>query len=75
VALVTSLDEVFTVGFVSLWPAEPVFHAFRRAERVERGNPPQAKWIDVSECGRELDYLIPTEHARKFGRPCRRCFS
>jgi hypothetical protein len=58
-----------------LWPDRAVFHAFRGAEPRTRGVPLQRIWVDVAECGSELDYIVPLKHAVKIGRPCGRCFS
>jgi hypothetical protein len=79
------LDGEVTALFASLWPPEPVFHAFdhyrpREDDGVSR---------DWTRCGllvssydpnatsrayRENLTWVPMRHALVFGRPCKRCF-
>ena len=77
--------DCFAVIF-DWWPATPVYHAFDD-ERLREGDDVgiSASFTVcgrlVSEYNRETQRLrepgdwIPTKHARKFARPCRRCYS
>lgn len=63
---------VDVVWIADLWRTVPVFHLLERRSGLESLTVCGVKYYD-ERIGRTLN-AIPIRHARKFGRPCSRCF-